>query len=933
MNRDDHDPGHSRTNDALKVVGGTSTERRGRPFQLRSRARDPVIGGATSNDSAPGTQSASRRLRRTVDRSAAGDGRRGRAGWLTPALSSGRVRVASLTGTLTVLAIVGYVARLSGVQSGRSAVDIPWPVFAVGFFLAEFKVVEVFFRRERHSFSLSDVPAALGLFYLSPTEYLVALLVGSGIALVVASDQTPLKVAFNIANNLFIGVLTLVVFDALAGPASIPDATDWIAILVALVSASAVGAVTIAAAITLSGGAPQFQKLPEMVRFGALVAAANTSLALLALTATARDPQAIVLIAIPVAILLAAYRMYLSEREKHERLELVYQSSRIMQDSAELDSAVLGVLRHAREMFRAERAEVLLFATPGGGDALRTSCEVDGSSELMTPLTVDVADVELRLLARGKRAQFVESRRPGLRQAMASPMLADRGLIGVMRIVNRLAEGSLFTDEDLRLLETLANQAAVALENGHLEQSLAELARLRDQLGYQASHDPLTGLANRVLFGEAVEERLARGEAPTVLFMDLDDFKMVNDSQGHAAGDRLLVAVADRIKGVITAGDLAARLGGDEFAVLLSGPADRDRAGHLAHRIVDILQLPFSVRGQDVAIGASVGIAFGHAGGGSGDLLRDADVAMYAAKTAGKRQVAIFDPAMHAALLARHRLGTDLAHAIANGQIDVHYQPIVSLADGRVLGVEALARWRHPDRGEIGPTEFVRIAEEDGSIVELGRSVLAEACRVVAAWQRDIPGFEDIRVHVNVSAHQVRQPDFLADVDRAIGESGIRPGTLVVEMTETAMLLDTSATLDVFAALKARAIRISVDDFGTGYSSLGYLRRFPVNSLKIAGEFVPDRASMHDPRSWLAANTIVVLGVAMSLEVIAEGIELPEQAERLRELGCPQGQGFLFARPGDAATTERFLRRASGQPEDAAVQPDAVAGAAQATAA
>jgi diguanylate cyclase (GGDEF)-like protein len=408
-----------------------------------------------------------------------------------------------------------------------------------------------------------------------------------------------------------------------------------------------------------------------------------------------------------------------------------------------------------------------------------------------------------------------------------------------------------------------------------------------------------------------VEERLARGEDPIVLFLDLDDFKIVNDSQGHATGDRLLTSVADRIGDVITAGDLAARLGGDEFAVLLGAPADRDRATYVGRRIVDALQLPFSIRGQDIAIGASVGIAFGRPGDRAGDLLRDADVAMYAAKSAGKRQVAVFDPAMHAAVVARHRLGVDLAHAIAEDQIQVYFQPIVSLDDERVVGVEALARWSHPVRGQIGPTEFIRIAEEDGSIIALGRNVLAEASRVVATWQRDIPGFEDFRVHVNVSARQVRESDFLDDIDRVLLESRIRPGTLIVEMTETAMLLDTAATLEIFAALKSRGIRISVDDFGTGYSSLGYLRRFPVDSIKIAAEFLPGKDTIEEPKSWLAANTIVVLGQAMGLEVIAEGIELPGQAQRLIALGCPQGQGFLYAQPGDAQTTEAFLRDGS----------------------
>ena len=887
-------------------------ERRGRAFPLALRLKPFVAVAVHPESSATDTGQTRAAIAPTGDGQPASveDLAHGDQ-WFSRPLRSGRFRVTALTCVLATIAAVVYAAFL-GNASRRGMTDIPWPVFSVGFFLVEARVIEVYFRRERHSFSLSEVPAVFGLFYLSPPEYLAALLVGSGLALVVSTDQSPLKIAFNLANSLFVGTLTLVIFNAVASPSTVPIATDWIAITVAMVVASVAGAVTIATAITLSGGAPQFQKLPEMVRFGLLVAAANTSLALLALTAAARDAQAIFLLVIPVILLLAAYRAYQSEREKHERLELVYESSRIMQHSAELDSAVLGVLRHAREMFRAERAEVLLFAVPGGGDALRTACSVDGHSEVMTPQTVSPDDPILHRLAQGKRAQFVNTRRTGSRQAMASPMFADRGLIGVMRIENRLAEGSLFTDEDLRLLETLANQASVALENGHLEQSLAELARLRDELRYQAYHDPLTGLANRVLFSEAVEERLGRGESPTVLFLDLDDFKMVNDSHGHATGDRLLTTVADRLADVVSDADLAARLGGDEFAVLLSESSDRDRATHVGRRIVDALQIPFSIRGQDLAIGASVGIAFGRAGDRAGDLLRDADVAMYAAKAAGKRQVAVFDPAMHAAVVARHRLGVDLAHAIAENQIEVYFQPIVALDDERIIGLEALARWTHPVRGPIGPTEFIHIAEEDGSILALGRSILAQACRVVATWQRDVPGFEDICVNVNVSARQVREPDFLDDVDRVLQESRIRPGTLIVEMTETAMLLDTAATLEVFASLKSRGIRISVDDFGTGYSSLGYLRRFPVDSLKIAAEFLPGTDSLDEPKNWLAANTIVVLGQAMGLDVIAEGIEIPAQADRLRALGCPQGQGYLYARPGDAAATEALLRGASG---------------------
>jgi diguanylate cyclase (GGDEF)-like protein len=494
---------------------------------------------------------------------------------------------------------------------------------------------------------------------------------------------------------------------------------------------------------------------------------------------------------------------------------------------------------------------------------------------------------------------------------MVSPLITESGLIGAMTVANRLTEGTSFDDDDLRLLETLANQAAVALENGQLEQSLAELSRLKEELRHQAYHDPLTGLANRALFAERVEEQLIaprEGLCTVVLFLDLDDFKIVNDTLGHAAGDRLLAAVADRIRGCVRSDDLAARLGGDEFAVLLTDEVELERALAVAKRMIDALQVSFPIQGQEISIGGSIGIAVARGMGEHADeLLRNADVAMYTAKAAGKRRAAVFEPTMHAAIVARHALSAELKRSMGRGELAVFYQPIVELDTGRIAGAEALVRWRHPTRGLVSPDEFIPLAEENGLILTLGRWVMAEACEQVAAWERG-PGLTDnFFLSVNLSPVQLQQAEFLAEIESILKATGLAPQRLVVELTETAMFQDTETTIAKLASLKRLGVRIALDDFGTGYSSLGYLRRFPVDILKIAREFVVP--SDRDADEWAFAHAIVVLGHTLGLQIIAEGIEEAAQADRLRGLGCELGQGFFFARPVEAGAIEVAMAR------------------------
>ena len=846
---------------------------------------------------------------------AARDGRRHRAApaWMTPAFG-----VRAFTLVIALVAVGIYVVFVRDLTALPTPFPIPWPLAALAFYLGETNVVEVHFLRERHSFSLSELPGIVGLFFLPPSEYLLACMLGTGVALLADRNQSSVKRAFNLAQFGLAAVVALTIFHTIATPSIPPGPREWFAAFAAAGATSAIEATLVATAISLSGGASQFRQLPQMLSFSEMVAMANASLATLAVMVLWVDPRSIVLLAVPTAIVFAAYRAYMREREKHERLELLYESSRLLHYAPELDSAIGALLEHARRMFRAERAELLLFPDPLVGTALRSSSGGAAGSETMVPVDVPTAD-PLRARASREGRPFGALPSPAwtldyteVREAMVGPLVGERGVIGALTIINRLGEGSRFESDDLRLLETVANQAAVALENGQLEQSLHELSRLKEELRHQAFHDSLTGLPNRPAFVEEVERRrmeTAEGATPPVVaFLDLDDFKIVNDTLGHAAGDQLLVAVAERIGEQLRPGDLVARFGGDEFALLPMAGSTVDDTLAMTQRIIDGLELPFRVLGTDVVVGCSAGISAVRADSPVDEVLRDADVAMYRAKADGKRRAQVFDPTMHSSIVERHALTSDLGRSISRGELAVHYQPIVALASGRVIGVEALVRWDHPTRGPIDPTEFIRLAEENGTIIALGRSVLQAATRQVVEWHT-LPGLADLGLSVNLSPLQIQHPGFVEEVIAEIHEAGIDPRDLTFEMTETAMFRDIAATIATLDALRDLGVRIAMDDFGTGYSSLAYLRRFPVDSLKIARELIAGPSESDDPEAWAFARAIIALGNSLGLPIVAEGIETPEQLRVLRRLGCGLGQGFLFSRPAAGDDLEPYLLR------------------------
>ncbi|MEV4940776.1 aminotransferase class I/II-fold pyridoxal phosphate-dependent enzyme [Streptomyces zaomyceticus] len=441
---------------------------------------------------------------------------------------------------------------------------------------------------------------------------------------------------------------------------------------------------------------------------------------------------------------------------------------------------------------------------------------------------------------------------------------------------------------------------------------VTEQRKLERELTHRAFHDSLTGLPNRVLLLERVERALLRGRREStltcMLFVDLDDFKVVNDTMGHSVGDELLVSVARRLTSVLRLTDTAARLGGDEFAVLIEGAREPRDAEALAAEIVHTLSQPFHLTDGAVSVSTSVGVATVLDSAHAEELLGHADLALYAAKAAGKKRWRLFHPEFHSRLVARHELQAGMDTAIADHAFALRYQPIVEVRDGAPAGIEALVRWPHARRGMVPPDQFIALAEESGHIMPLGAWVLEHAALDIARWQRARPSKSPLYASVNVSARQFRDPGFLDSVRRTLRSSGLAPGSLVLELTETVLMRRDAQIRTTMAALKEMGVSIAIDDFGTGFSSLSYLREFPIDVLKVDKSFIDNITT--DPQQVALVEGIVRIADVLGLQVVAEGIEHEEQRALLAEMGCRYGQGFLFARPMTAHQAESYLHRA-----------------------
>ncbi|MEX2256347.1 MAG: EAL domain-containing protein [Acidimicrobiia bacterium] len=560
-----------------------------------------------------------------------------------------------------------------------------------------------------------------------------------------------------------------------------------------------------------------------------------------------------------------------------------------------VDDAREQLVHGAAPSFPASFLQALDGLPLGGGSGVCGTAAASGESVINTDLARDPRSAEYHALA-------IEH---DLVSCWSIPILAasDGRVLGTFAVY--LSESREPTAAEESTLESVVQLAAIAVERTEFE----------DQLAHQAHHDPLTRLPNRTLFGELLEHSLRRaqrsGTGVGVLFLDLDRFKIVNDSLGHDAGDELLDALGERLSAVLRPGDVVARFGGDEFTVLCEdlepGVADRQAVG-VAERLIDALREPFQIGGEEQFVSASVGIAISITGLDRPEaLLRDADAAMYRAKERGKGRCEVFDERMRERARHRHETENALHRAVARDEFRVFYQPIISLHDGVCVGVEALARWQHPDRGLLTPVDFLTTAEETGLVVPIGAWVLEEACTRAVEWRRSLAAPERFRLSVNLSGRQLVHAELADLVAGGLARAGLRPDALCVEITETVLMEDIDAGVAAVKALKALGVRVSIDDFGTGYSALGYLRQFPIDDVKIDRTFVERLGT--DPEDAAIVAAVVSLGHALGVTVTGEGVETTAQLQILRDLGVDGAQGYLFAPPQPAEDlTPRLLR-------------------------
>jgi diguanylate cyclase (GGDEF)-like protein/PAS domain S-box-containing protein len=447
------------------------------------------------------------------------------------------------------------------------------------------------------------------------------------------------------------------------------------------------------------------------------------------------------------------------------------------------------------------------------------------------------------------------------------------------------------------------------------DRDITERKELEQELARRALYDSLTELPNRVLFHDRLEHVLAgalrEGRSIAVLMIDLDGFKAINDTFGHAIGDQLLVQASRRIQGCLRPADTAARLGGDEFAVLLDGASPSDSV-LVAQRILQSLRNPIRLDDKELFVDASIGIAESPHGSVQAEaILRDADAAMYAAKNAGGRRIEVFRPELHKEVLERFELVTDLRRALERKEFSLRYQPIVVLEDERVKGLEALVRWNHPTRGLVPPLDFIPIAEQTGMVVHIDRWVMRQACEALRRWQDQFRSDPPLSMSVNVSARQLQDPELTREVERTLRETGLDPASLTLEITESVLTQDNEATAAILDDLRALGVRLAIDDFGIGFSSLSYLRQLPVDVVKIDRSFVAGIASASE--EWTLARGIIKLVHGLGLETVAEGVERADQKAHLRALGCRFAQGYYFAKPMEADEVTRLLAERSSR--------------------
>ena len=805
--------------------------------------------------------------------------------------------------------LVGPVRALPGPERPAGAALLL--LLGAGFALAEVAQVHLYVRGETHTISFAEIPLVVGLFLAAPWQLALA---QGGAAVVMRLfwlRQAPVKQLFNIAVPLLeLSVVSLLV----AWAARSPDPTDprsWLAVLGAMLAASVFSAACVGLVIAASDPEAPLSLLAQTSASALGVTVVNTATGLAAAALVRVSPIASALLLVPAGMLLLAYRAYAVQLQERRRVDFLLAFTRRLHESATAEAGLAAALTLAKETLRAVRLEIV---TTGPPVAPVISLNPVEQGAALRQLARQARGSALLLTLRGRRKEDKEAAEllGALRvdQAMVAPLRGAGEGRAALAALGRAGSVSRFVPADLALLDALAEQLALVLERDFLAGTVHSLRSLQDQLVHTATHDALTGLPNRRHLLEQLDgmlsERVSTGAAPAVLFVDLDGFKSINDRLGHAAGDDLLAEMARRLSGLLGPQDVAARLGGDEFVTVLADTPDERAAVRFAERACRELTAPLVVAGRRITVGASVGVARATADVATAEeLLERADEVMYEAKSRAGG-VRVYDDVAHANRTRRRFLQDDLTSALAGDGLSLAYQPIVSLATGQLTGVEALARWQHPEHGPVAPDVFIALAEATGQIGALGQLVLRAACRQLATWQHEHPG-RALTMAVNVSTRELQSDTYAPALAAVLAETGADPTGLVLEVTESATLGDEAHVVAQIQQLRGLGVRIAVDDFGSGYASLHQLRLLPVDLLKIDRALLAGAAASADERTILKA--ITELGAGLRLTVVAEGVETAEQQQLCRQLGVPLGQGWLFGRPGPVSAIDDLLAR------------------------
>jgi diguanylate cyclase (GGDEF)-like protein len=834
-------------------------------------------------------------------------------------------RVLALT---LLLAVAGAAAAVELVQpdtmSGRGL--LPWWVLAPAFALADVLVVPIGRRRSRMTLPLTAAPLVLGLFLATPVDLLSGRVIGATAVAVLWRDRPALRIGLDAALVAAGTAAAQAVFATLlVGTGS--DGPIWGAVA-GVLGACVAGLLDTSVVLLVAGWYEGRTRGVDAARLLLVSLAGSAAAGMVGLVGVTLIKGAAVglPLALACAAVLITQRAYTSQSEWHRNLQRLHELSDALAAAPASSDVVALMLVQSIELIEARYAEASLAELDGREQpscwVLRAGERLEGPRSPVLPAVdslpaVPSTHLVVRPRSEAERA-FLAAR--GLSEAVVVPLRRDGGVDGFLIVGDRAEPTGNAVDADGRLMETVANHASVALRN----------RRLIHQLYVEARHDDLTGLPNRVALRELLDRTALAaadgGQAVSVMVLDFDGFKAINDTLGHQAGDELLRVLSGRLAEAAGADATVARLGGDEFAVLSTRFADAGRSVQLARRLLSVFESPVTVAGARLRLGGSLGIALGPEHGASGsDLLRNADIAMYAAKGAGGglRMYSADQVELTASGLT---LATDLRDAIEQQQISVAVQPLVELATGALHSVEVLARWHHPELGEVPPEQFFAAAERSGQVQALSACVLDRALALSREWQG--LGLQ-VRVAVNLATRWLADPSLPDQVGGALARHGVAAGMLCLEITERGVIADPKHTTQTLSRLRAMGVHLSVDDFGTGYSSLTYLSRLPVDQMKIDKSFV-EELDAH-PRDRAIVRSMIDLGRNLGLEVVAEGVMTPAAREVLQELGCRLGQGYLIARPLSPAELPGYLgahagAAPAGVPAPSPAQDDAALG-------